>query len=253
MAELVDALGSGSSVLSDVLVRLQSRAQEYNPNTVVYICPVQILLFSLSMVLDSLKCDHNHENDQFSWDSKTAKWYAAEYGDHISNDLTINNIALKKNDNLLDIGCGTGRAVRLAAKICTAGKVIGIDPTAAMVRIAQGEKGDNYSNFDFIIGSAEKIPLPDKSITIATAINSLHHWQDYKKGLVEIDRVLRQDGSFIITNDIVDNNTCGHGEGPLEKPEDIILILEQTKFTDISLKEYKHGEAGIYLISCKKP
>jgi len=199
---------------------------------------------------------HNHSDHgskQHTWDKKTAVWYAAEYGDHISNNLAITNIVLEAVDIILDIGCGNGKAARLAAEICTSGKVIGIDPTTAMIRIARKTTDENYTNLEFRTGCAEKIPYPHESFSIAIAINSLHHWQDYKKGLLEVDRVLRPDGSFFIANDIVDGDTCGHGYGPLEKPDHIISILDQAGFINISMQKYYNEETGIYLISSKKP
>ena len=198
--------------------------------------------------------DHNdHRSKQCTWDEKTVEWYAAEYGDHISNNLVITNIDLGANDILLDIGCGNGKAARLAAKICTTGKVIGIDPSAAMIRISQNITDEKYINLKFKAGCAEKIPVANKSFTKVIAINSLHHWQDYKKGLIEVGRVLRSNGSFVIGNDIVDGDTCGHGDGPLEKPQHIISVLDQAGFINISLEKYYNKETGIYLISSKKP
>ena len=201
----------------------------------------------------ALNKTHDHGSKQYTWDKKTAVWYAAEYGDHISNNLAITNIILGAVDILLDIGCGNGKAARLAAEICTSGKVIGIDPTTAMIRIARKTTDENYTNLEFRTGCAEKIPYPHESFSIAIAINSLHHWQDYKKGLLEVDRVLRPDGSFFIANDIVDGDTCGHGDGPLEKPDHIISILDQAGFINISMQKYYNEETGIYLISSKKP
>ncbi len=205
------------------------------------------------MALDKTHDHSDHKSKQYTWDKKTAVWYAAEYGDHISNNLAITNIILEAVDILLDIGCGNGKAARLAAEICTSGKVIGIDPTTAMIHIARETTDENYTNLEFRTGCAEKIPYPHESFTIATAINSLHHWQDYKKGLLEVDRVLRPDGSFVIANDIVDGDTCGHGYGPLEKPDHIISILDQAGFINISMQKYYNEETGIYLISSKKP
>ena len=201
----------------------------------------------------ALNKTHDHGSKQYTWDKKTAVWYAAEYGDHISNNLAITNIILGAVDILLDIGCGNGKAARLAAEICTSGKVIGIDPTPAMIRIARKTTDENYTNLKFRTGCAEKIPYPHESFSIATAINSLHHWQDYIKGLLEIDRVLRPDGSFFIANDIVDGDTCGHGDGPFKKPDHIISILDQAGFINISMEKYYNEETGIYLISSKKP
>ena len=60
----------------------------------------------------------NMPSNQLVWNEENAIWYAEQYGDHISNDLTINNIDLNSNDILLDIGCGIGTAVKIASKKC---------------------------------------------------------------------------------------------------------------------------------------
>ena len=94
--------------------------------------------------------DHsNHRSKQCTWDEKTEEWYTSEYGDHISNNLTIDNIDLGLEDIVLDIGCGSGKAARLAAKICTNGKVIGIDPSAAMIRLSNNNTEGKLINLKF--------------------------------------------------------------------------------------------------------
>ena len=205
------------------------------------------------MVVNKIHDHRENKSKQYTWDEKTAVWYTAEYGQHISNNLTINNIDLGSEDIVLDIGCGSGKAARLAAKICTNGKVIGIDPSAAMIRLSNNNTDRKLINLKFKKGCAEKIPVANKSFTKVIAINSLHHWQDYKKGLIEVGRILCPGGSFFISNDIVDGDTCGHGDGPLEKPEHIISIIQKTGFIDISLEKYYNEETGIYLIGSKKP
>ena len=205
------------------------------------------------MAINKIHDHRENKSKQYTWDEKTAVWYTAEYGQHISNNLTINNIDLGSEDIVLDIGCGSGKAARLAAKICTNGKVIGIDPSAAMIRLSNNNTDGKLINLKFKRGYAEKIPVANKSFTKVIAINSLHHWQDYKKGLIEVGRILCPGGSFFISNDIVDGDTCGHGDGPLEKPEHIISIIQKTGFIDISLEKYYNEETGIYLIGSKKP
>ena len=135
------------------------------------------------MVVNKIHDHRENKSKQYTWDEKTAVWYTAEYGQHISNNLTINNIDLGSEDIVLDIGCGSGKAARLAAKICTNGKVIGIDPSAAMIRLSNNNTDGKLINLKFKKGCAEKIPVANKSFTKVIAINSLHHWQDYKKGL----------------------------------------------------------------------
>ena len=205
------------------------------------------------MAINKIHDHRENKSKQYTWDEKTAVWYTAEYGQHISNNLTINNIDLGSEDIVLDIGCGSGKAARLAAKICTNGKVIGIDPSAAMIRLSNNNTDGKLINLKVKKGCAEKIPVANKSFTKVIAINSLHHWQDYKKGLIEVVRILCPGGSFFISNDIVDGDTCGHGDGPLEKPKHIISIIQKTGFIDISLEKYYNEETGIYLIGSKKP
>ena len=48
-------------------------------------------------------------------DEKTARWYADEYGEHISQALTVEAANVAAGDTVLDIGCGSGSAVRQAA------------------------------------------------------------------------------------------------------------------------------------------
>ena len=188
------------------------------------------------MAINKIHDHRENKSKQYTWDEKTAVWYTAEYGEHISNNLTINNIDLRSEDIVLDIGCGSGKAARLAAKICTNGKVIGIDPSTSMIRISNDNPDGKLINLKFNTGCAEKIPIANNYFTKVIAINSLHHWQDYKKGLIEVGRILCPGGSFFISNDIVDGDTCGHGDGPLEKPEHIISIIQKTGFIDISLE-----------------
>jgi SAM-dependent methyltransferase len=43
-----------------------------------------------------------------------------------------------------------------------------------------------------LMGSAEKLPLDDKSVDASMAMVTLHHWADMEKGLLEMKRVTRQ-------------------------------------------------------------
>jgi ubiquinone/menaquinone biosynthesis C-methylase UbiE len=195
----------------------------------------------------------NHENhSEPIWDEKNAKWYAEKYGNHISNAMTIQNADLKKDDFFLDIGCGTGTACREAAKIITNGTIIGMDPTPTMIRISKEQTSHTFKNVEFILGASENIPIDNNSITICTAINSLHHWSDYKKGFEEILRVIKSQGRLIISDEIVSGNSCGHGEGPISNPKKVIEELKNASFTNVIMKTCEVNGDGIYLFSAEK-
>ena len=195
--------------------------------------------------------DHHTLSNNFVWNQENTLWYAKQYGDHISNDLTIKNIELNPNDILLDIGCGTGTAVKIASRICHKGKIYGIDPIETMINIAIKNQ-DKPSNIEFILGSAENIPLDNKYVNKIIAINSIHHWEDYSKGLLEVNRVLKSEGLFFISSDIVNNDDCGHGSGPLQTNKKIMKELKNAGFIDITLQDYILEDDGINVIQCKK-
>tara|TARA_B100000945_G_C20344458_1_gene579019 strand:- start:207 stop:815 length:609 start_codon:yes stop_codon:yes gene_type:complete len=193
----------------------------------------------------------NINSNKIIWNEKNALWYADQYGDHISNELTINSIPIDPNDILLDIGCGIGTAAKIAAKRCKNGKVYGVDPIETMIKIAKKDQLKN-SNIEFSIGTAEKIPLQNEYVNKIISINSIHHWSNYKKGLSEVKRVLISDGLFFISSDIINNNDCGHGPGPLQTTEHIIQELDIAGFKDIKLRNYSLDDGGIHLVRCKK-
>ena len=60
------------------------------------------------------------------------------------------------------------------------------------------------------------------------------------------------DGLFFISSDIVNNNDCGHGPGPLQTTEHIIQELDIAGFKDIKLRNYSLDDGGIHLVRCKK-
>ncbi len=183
------------------------------------------------------------------WSKQNAEWYVTNYGDHISNALTIQHAHLQENDILLDIGCGSGTACRQAAKLITNGTIIGVDPTPSMIRYAKDLTNDAV--IQFMAGSAENIPLDDHSVTVCTAINSLHHWHNYQKGFQEIKRVLTPTGCLIISDEIVIDDSCGHGAGPLSKPDKVINELRIAGFNNMKLELIEKDGEGIYLFLAK--
>lgn len=138
------------------------------------------------------------------WSDRFAEWYVIKYGDHPTSALAVSTAALDGSEIILDIGCGSGAAVRAAAAALSTGNVTGVDPSPAMVRIAKQQASSHPAEvkLSFIDGKAEALPIGDACIDIALAVCSLSHWYDVTKGLSEVGRVLRNDGRFIIVEEI---------------------------------------------------
>jgi SAM-dependent methyltransferase len=100
-------------------------------------------------------------------------------------------------DRVLDVGCGPGGAAREAAR--RGATVTGVDPAPVMLRLGRYlSRGQSGRRIEFVAGTAETLPVPDRAVTVAWAISSAHHWPDVPAGLRELHRVLAPGGRLII-------------------------------------------------------
>jgi len=87
-----------------------------------------------------------------------------------------------------DVGAGTGkltRAVRAAASV----DIVAIDPDSAMLDALRAA----VPGVPTIVGRAESLPLPDRSVD-AAVLGQAWHWVDVERASREIGRVLRMGG-----------------------------------------------------------
>lgn len=86
---------------------------------------------------------------------------------------------------VLDIGCGDGAFVR---ELAAAGaEPIGVEVSDDAVARARDKDPDHR----YLVGGAERIPLPDASVDVATLMRSLHHVPDPAAAFPELARVVR--------------------------------------------------------------
>lgn len=104
--------------------------------------------------------------------------------------------ALPPPADLLDVGCGTGRLLRAAARRWPSARLLGVDPAEGMVAAAR--RLTPAANIQR--GLAEELPLPAASVDLALSTMSFHHWGDQAAALREIARVLRPGGHFILAD-----------------------------------------------------
>ncbi|MCB2199489.1 class I SAM-dependent methyltransferase [bacterium] len=83
------------------------------------------------------------------WTNETAEWYAKQYREYETNRIVMDALALPKQGTVVDIGCGTGAAIRHAATLSAATRCIGIDPVPRMIEIAH-ERLEGFPHTDRI-------------------------------------------------------------------------------------------------------
>lgn len=106
-------------------------------------------------------------------------------------EFALDFIKLKPTDKLLDVGCGTGFFISLAAK--SGADITGFDATAPFIEEAK----QRNPSVTFFTGEMEELPFADNSFDVVTGFNSFQYAADVKNALKEAKRVLKNKGKLV--------------------------------------------------------
>src|SRR5262249_33133806 len=125
-------------------------------------------------------------------------------------EKTIRRMELRPGGRVLDLGCGSGWATRMLARLVSDGpegfgQVVGLDISDEMIRQARGASKD-FENILYVWGSAEKIPWEENFFDKMLSVESFYYYPDQDRALMEIFRVMAPRGRlFILINLYKDN------------------------------------------------
>lgn len=123
-------------------------------------------------------------------------WFAARVMARTNRAAELEGIELlapPSDASVLAIGYGPGVGVqRLALRLAT-GRVVGVDPSQAMQRLASKRcRADiEQGRIELLLARADSIPIPDRSFDGALAINTLQLCNPLADTAAELKRVLR--------------------------------------------------------------
>lgn len=102
-------------------------------------------------------------------------------------------IRAAEGGRVLEVGTGTGLHARWLLER-TPVEYVGVDASAAMLRIAGTRLGPAGDRARFGIADAHRLPFDDESFDSAFCSGTLHHLSDPARGLRELARVVRRGG-----------------------------------------------------------
>ena len=105
----------------------------------------------------------------------------------------------KPGMSVLEVGCGPGSFAEDIEKV----NLTCLDPSEEMlnvarVRVNEARKTRGEGPANYVLAIAESIPLPDNTFDRVFCLFSFRDFQDKKKGLEEILRVLKPGGQLVI-------------------------------------------------------
>jgi len=107
--------------------------------------------------------------------------------------LLLDNIHVRDNDSILDIGCGNGKLLSGIEKSNLI-QGFGVDISPEMIRYAK----ECYPKFNFVVSGCENIPFEDNSMDIIIVCAAYHHFPSVDLFAKEAKRLLKQNGSLYI-------------------------------------------------------
>jgi ubiquinone/menaquinone biosynthesis C-methylase UbiE len=156
---------------------------------------------------------------------------------------------LTAGDRVLDIGCGPGTAVREAAR--RGATATGLDPSPVMLRLARRTSAlRRIYGLAWLQGRAEALPLPDRSVTLAWALSSAHHWDDRRAAFGEVRRVLAPGGRVLLAERLTRPGARGHAAHGLTPAQAGELAQELTAagFTDVRVQTRRARRRALIIV-----
>jgi len=161
---------------------------------------------------------------------------------------------LKEGETVLDLGSGGGMDAILAAqRVGTKGRVIGVDMTPEMIKLAKRNVKDaGLHNVEFRRGEIENLPVEDETVDVIISNCVINLSPDKDAVFKEAYRVLRPGGRLTVSDIVTEGrlpdevlndpeNWAACISGALET-EDYLCKIRDAGFRDVKVLSKRGGD-----------
>jgi len=133
--------------------------------------------------------DYSKQAERYSQEEHTSCWGAAS--DEFLEQLT----ARPRRGLVMDVGCGTGRALLRMAAVSQNARFFGVEPAAAM-RERAAEATGAQATIEILDGRFERLPVEANRVDYLYSIFAFHWTTDVDGSIRELERVLGDKGEM---------------------------------------------------------
>ncbi len=144
------------------------------------------------------KADNYKEKSKKSFNRQAENYDSCYYGKHAKTlySYVLQKLGQFSFNSILDVGCGTGNLLSLISSKYEV-QIGGIDLSPDMLNIARSKLNKDA---DLRPGDSENLPFADSSFEMVICTDSFHHYPYPANVLLEIKRVLKPGGNFILAD-----------------------------------------------------
>jgi ubiquinone/menaquinone biosynthesis C-methylase UbiE len=116
-------------------------------------------------------------------------------------DWTVGLLDLRPDDRILELGCGAGRGLALAARAVGQGMVAGMDLSPTMLQAAarRTRRAGRGKRVSLLRGNLAALPYADGSLDKIWSVHTFYFWPDPEAVTAELLRALAPGGVVAVT------------------------------------------------------
>ncbi|MFF9481244.1 class I SAM-dependent methyltransferase [Streptomyces sp. NPDC014733] len=150
------------------------------------------------------------------------RWEAVNAG---FTEPLLTAAAIRADDRVLDIGCGSGCTTRLAARQAYRGGATGLDLSAPMLEKArESARRDGPANVTFVQGDAQAHPFPPGGLDVAISRFGVMFFADPVGAFAHLRRALRPGGRLAFV--------CGAADADNEWLQAVLVLRDHLPLGD---------------------
>jgi len=174
----------------------------------------------------------------------------------------LKHVKVEPDFHILDVGCGGGRTIDKLAALAAQGKVYGVDYAKGSVAASRGRNRKLIESGRVAVeeGSVSRLPFPDNSFDLVTAIETQYYWPDLLHDMQEILRVLKPGGTLVVIAESYKHGSTAALQRPVLKllgsanlgVEEERELFSKAGYKDVEIFE-ERGKGWICCVGRKSP
>jgi SAM-dependent methyltransferase len=153
---------------------------------------------------------------------------------------SIHSLLIEDSEHILEIGHGNAGHLKSFLKIAKDLKYTGIDISETMHNEAKNLNSEFKDQADFVLYEGEKFPFEDEVFDKIFTVNTVYFWKEPVEYLNEIYRVLKDNGTFILTfgqRDFMETLPFTAYDFTLYSNDEMEELISKTQFKRMKISE----------------